>query len=143
MAAVTELRRYRDDVGAKASAPIPARLMADGYDEIADAGGATRALRVRGGRTGDGAVLATLPVPGGAVQVLPSEAFDPDEAGGAWPRGASELEEEIERAEQQARQRGVRGEGAGRGGREAEREKLEALERLQERGTRAGRRAWA
>ena len=34
--AVTVLRRYRDEVNAKASVAIPARLDAEGYDGLAD-----------------------------------------------------------------------------------------------------------
>jgi valyl-tRNA synthetase len=99
IAATTELRRYRDEVGAKPSVPIPARLVAEGYDGIAEQ--VARLARfefVRGAST-DGDVLATVPIPGGAVQVLPSEAFDPADAEKRIAARRESLREEVERAE--------------------------------------------
>jgi valyl-tRNA synthetase len=105
--AVTELRSYRDAVGAKASADIPARLLADGYDE------ASRAQVARLARFefvpdahGDGDVLATLPIPGGAIQVLPSEAFDPEEGEKKLSAKRDQLRSEIERGEKKLANKG-------------------------------------
>jgi valyl-tRNA synthetase len=96
--AVTELRRYRDEVGAKASVAIPARLAAESYDGLADH--VARLSRFEFVAEGDGAQpLAELPIPGGSVQVLPSEAFDPDEASGRLAARREQLEQEIARAE--------------------------------------------
>jgi valyl-tRNA synthetase len=103
---VSDLRRYRDEVGAKASVAIPARLAAEGYDAAtaeqiarlsrfeldADGGGDTHA-----GTGGD--VFATLPIPGGAVQVLRSEAFDPAAAEQRLAARREQLRGEIERGE--------------------------------------------
>ena len=47
----------------------------------------------------DGDVLATVPIPGGGVQVLPSEAFDPEEAQRRLEKKAADLRKEIERLE--------------------------------------------
>ena len=47
----------------------------------------------------DGDVLATVPIPGGGVQVLPSEAFDAAEAEARLEKKAADLRKEIERAE--------------------------------------------
>ncbi len=47
----------------------------------------------------DGDVLATLPIPGGGVQVLPSDAFDPAEAERRIAARREQLRGEIERAE--------------------------------------------
>jgi valyl-tRNA synthetase len=97
--ATTELRRYRDEVGAKPSAPIPARLVAEGYEGIA--GQVARLARfdfVQGAST-DGDVLATVPIPGGAVQVLASEAFDPADAEKRIAARRESLRREVERAE--------------------------------------------
>jgi valyl-tRNA synthetase len=47
----------------------------------------------------DGDVIASVPIPGGAVQVLPSEAFDPDEARERVEQKRADLAKEIERAE--------------------------------------------
>ena len=44
-------------------------------------------------------VLATVQIPGGGVQVLPSPAFDPDEARGRVEKKRADLSKEIERAE--------------------------------------------
>ena len=44
-------------------------------------------------------MLATVPIPGGAVQVLPSDAFDPEEADRRIAARREQLEQEIERCE--------------------------------------------
>jgi valyl-tRNA synthetase len=44
-------------------------------------------------------VLATVPIPGGGVQVLPSEAFDAEEAVRRIDKKRTQLRSEIERAE--------------------------------------------
>ena len=97
---VTDLRRYRDEVGAKASALVPARLAADGYD-AATAEQIARLARFEflEPASPDGDVFAALPVPGGAVQVLRSDAFDPAEAEQRLTKRRDQLREEIGRAE--------------------------------------------
>jgi valyl-tRNA synthetase len=95
--AVTELRRYRDQVGAKASAAIPARLVAEGYDGLADH--VARLARFEFVSDGAGDTLAELPIPGGSVQVLPSDAFDPEEASARLAARREQLEQEIARSE--------------------------------------------
>jgi valyl-tRNA synthetase len=94
---VSDLRRYRDEVGAKASVAIPARLAADGYD-AATAEQIARLSRFELDG-GDGDVFATLPVPGGAVEVLRSEAFDPAAAEQRLAARRDQLRSEIERGE--------------------------------------------
>jgi valyl-tRNA synthetase len=97
--AVTALRRYRDEVGAKPSAPLRGRLVAEGHD--AGRGHLARLARLElvedEGENGD--VLATVPIPGGGVQVLPSDAFDPAEAEQRIAGRRDSLRAEIERAE--------------------------------------------
>jgi valyl-tRNA synthetase len=97
--AVTALRRYRDEVGAKPSAPLRGRLVAEGHD--AGRGHLARLGRLElvedEGENGD--VLATVPIPGGGVQVLPSDAFDPAEAEKRIAGKRDSLRAEIERAE--------------------------------------------
>jgi valyl-tRNA synthetase len=100
---VSDLRRYRDEVGAKASVAIPARLAAEGYD-AATAEQIARLSRFEldGGDTHAGTggdVFATLPIPGGAVQVLRSEAFDPAAAEQRLAARREQLRGEIERGE--------------------------------------------
>jgi valyl-tRNA synthetase len=96
--AVTALRRYRDEVGAKPSAAVRGHLMAEGYDGLRDQ--VARLARfewVDGGSDGD--VITSVPIPGGAVQVLPSEAFDAAEAEARVEKKRADLTTEIERAE--------------------------------------------
>jgi valyl-tRNA synthetase len=97
--AVTSLRRYRDDVGAKPSALIPARLAAD-YDP-ASAEQIARLARFEflPPESPDGEVFGTLAVPGGDVQVLRSDAFDPKAASERLAARREWLGKEIERAE--------------------------------------------
>jgi len=97
--AVTALRRYRDEVGAKPSAALNGVLAAEGYDGLQ--GHIARLSRTQLADAGadGGTVLATVPIPGGAVQVLPSEAFDPDEARERVEKKRAGLVQEIERAE--------------------------------------------
>jgi valyl-tRNA synthetase len=97
--AVTALRRYRDEVGARPSAALNGVLVAEGYDGLQE-----HIARLSRTQLADAAadgmdVLASVPIPGGAVQVLPSEAFDPDEARERVEKKRAGLVQEIERAE--------------------------------------------
>jgi valyl-tRNA synthetase len=96
---VTELRRYRDEVGAKASARIPARLVAEGYEETAEQIARLARFELVSADSPDGQVFAALPVPGGVVQVLSSDAFDAEEARRRLRARRADLRGEIERAE--------------------------------------------
>ena len=94
--AVTELRRYRDEVGAKASVAIPVRMEAAGYDGLEEQ--LARLARLTLAPDGDEAV-AEVRVPGGAVGILPSDAFDPEEARRRVAARCEKLEGEIDRLE--------------------------------------------
>jgi valyl-tRNA synthetase len=97
--AVTALRRYRDEVGAKPTAALNGVLAAEGYDGLREhIARLSRTDLTDAGADGD-TVLATVPIPGGAVQVLPSEAFDLDEARERVEKKRAGLVQEIERAE--------------------------------------------
>src|SRR3954467_14166183 len=74
-AAVTALRGWRQEVGVPPGPRLPARLEADGYDELAD--GIALLARLDWSANGDEAV-ASVPIPGGAVAVLASDAVDLD-----------------------------------------------------------------
>ena len=78
--AVTALRRYRDEVGAKPSAAVRGHLAAEGYDACAAHVARLARFEWVDGADADGDVVATVPIPGGGVQVLPSDAFDAGEA---------------------------------------------------------------
>jgi valyl-tRNA synthetase len=97
--AVTALRRYRDDVGAKAGAPVRGRLVAEGYEALRDGLARLARFELVDAASPDGDVLASVPVPGGAMQVLPSEAFDPKEARARIAARREQLAKEVERAE--------------------------------------------
>ncbi|HEX2125280.1 MAG TPA: valine--tRNA ligase [Thermoleophilaceae bacterium] len=97
--AVTALRRYRDDVGAKASVPARGRLMAAGYERLRDGLARLARFELVDDASPDGDVLASVPIPGGAMQVLPSAAFDPKEARARIAARREQLAKEIERAE--------------------------------------------
>jgi valyl-tRNA synthetase len=97
--AVTALRRYRDEVGAKPSSLVRGRLLADGYDGLRDQLARLARFELVEESAADGDVLATVPIPGGGMQVLPSEAFDPQEAEKRLAGRRDVLRREIERAE--------------------------------------------
>jgi valyl-tRNA synthetase len=97
--AVTSLRRYREEVGAKPAAIVRGRLAADGYEGLADHVARLARFELVGDASGNGDVLATVPVPGGGMQVLPSDAFDPAEAERRRASRREQLEGEIQRAE--------------------------------------------
>jgi valyl-tRNA synthetase len=97
--AVTALRRYRDEVGARASAPVRGRLVAEGYGALREQLARMGRFELIDGASPDGDVLATVPIPGGGVQVLPSEAFDAEEARARLAARREQLSAEVERAE--------------------------------------------
>jgi valyl-tRNA synthetase len=97
--AVTALRRYRDEVGAKPSAPVRGHLVAERHDALRNQVARLARFEWVDGADADGDVVATVPIPGGAVQVLPSEAFDPAEARERIEKKRAGLIAEIERAE--------------------------------------------
>jgi valyl-tRNA synthetase len=98
IAAVTALRRYRDDVGAPAAAKIPALLEAEGYEGIADQ--VARLARFEWSSNGaDAEGAASVAVPGGAVKVLATEAIDPEEAARRRDQQRGKLLGEIKRGE--------------------------------------------
>jgi valyl-tRNA synthetase len=97
--AVTAVRRYREEVAAKPSAVLRGRLAADGYEGLTEH--LTRLARIElvSDDASNGDVLATVSVPGGGLQVLPSDAFDPAEAERRRAARREQLVTEIERAE--------------------------------------------
>jgi valyl-tRNA synthetase len=97
IAAVTELRRYRDQAGVKPSALLPARFAADGYDGTAAQVARLARLELRDDDHAEAA--AEIPVPGGAVALLPAEGFDPAAAAQRAAARRVELVGEIERLE--------------------------------------------
>jgi len=97
IAAITELRRYREEAGAKPSAVLPARLAAAGYERTS--GHVARLARLDLNGSDDVEAVAEVAVPGGAVELLPAEGFDPAEAGRRIAERRDRLETEIARLE--------------------------------------------
>ncbi len=94
--AIQALRGWRDFAGVRAAATVPARLAAEGYEET----GEHLARLARVAFTSDGAEpVASVPVPGGAVEILPSDDVDLEGAERRLAARRAKLEAEIERAE--------------------------------------------
>ena len=70
-----------------------------------------------------------MPIPGGAVQVLPSEAFDAGEAARRIEAKREELRAEVERAERKLANERLRGQGAAPRWWRRERGKLDGVPR--------------
>jgi valyl-tRNA synthetase len=94
--AVTAVRGWRDRVGVRPGAVLPARLPA-GYEEVAALVAALGRLDLAGG---DGAAaIAGVAVPGGAVDLLPSDEVDLEAARARVAAERERLRGEIRRAE--------------------------------------------
>jgi valyl-tRNA synthetase len=125
--AIQAIRTWRDAADVKASAILPARLRAEGYGE-------TSAHIARLGRlelsfdadaaAADGA--AAIVIPGGVIEILPSDDVDLDAATRKRDAKRKELESEIKRAEGKLSNSGFVDK-APAAVVEAERAKLEAL----------------
>jgi valyl-tRNA synthetase len=96
IAAVQELRGWRDSVGAAPGATLHARLDAQGYERTA--AHVARLARVEWTSNG-GEPAATIAVPGGTIAVLPSEAVDLGAAARRIEERRAWLDSEIGRAE--------------------------------------------
>ena len=111
--AVTALRRYRDEVGAKASVPVRGRLLAEGYDGVrrpARAAGSLRARRRRreADRSGAGRARASRTTatssppcrsPAVRSRCCPRTRSIPPRWRSASPPSGPGLQAELERAE--------------------------------------------
>jgi valyl-tRNA synthetase len=98
IAAVQALRRWRAQEKVEAGATLPARLAADGYAETAEH--VARLARVT--FDGDGTppeTVATVPIAGGAVEILAGADVDPGAAHRRIEAEREKLRAEIERAE--------------------------------------------
>jgi valyl-tRNA synthetase len=96
--AIQALRAWRDSVHVKAGAIVPGVLRAAGYGETAT-GVAKLARFSLAEDDGNGAApVATIAIPGGAVDVLASDAVDLDAARQRLVRAREQLELEIVRA---------------------------------------------
>jgi valyl-tRNA synthetase len=98
IAAIQELRGWRDRIGAAPSAVLPARLQADGYERTLDHVARLARLDLAGANGAE--PVATVAIPGGAVAILPSEAVDLGAAQRRIDERRAWLDTEIARAEQ-------------------------------------------
>jgi len=121
--AIQAVRGWRDFAGVRAAATVPARLAAEGYEETGEH--LERLARVA--FTSDGAdPVASVPVPGGTVEILPSDDVDLEGAERRLAARRAKLEAEIERAERKLGNQGFVAK-APPDVVEAERDKLERL----------------
>ena len=99
------LRSYRDAVGAGVGVdPRPAHVGRPRRSERQVARLARFEFVPESHEDGD--VLATLPIAGGAVQVLPSDAFDAEEGAARLDKKREQLRSEIERGERKLANKG-------------------------------------
>jgi valyl-tRNA synthetase len=96
IAAVQELRGWRERVEVAPGAFLPARVAAEGYDDVLDLVAERARLELR---DGGGDPVATVAIPGGAVHVLAGGAFDPAAAEGRRAEKSAQLQSEIARSE--------------------------------------------
>ncbi len=104
IAAVQELRGWRDRIGAAPSAVIPARLQAEGYERTAAHVARLARLDLAGANGAE--PVATITVPGGSVAVLPSDAVDLGAAQQRIDERRAWLDSEIARAEKKLANQG-------------------------------------
>ncbi len=99
IAAVQAVRSWRDEVGVRPGATVPARLEAAGYEDVA--GGLARLARLELASGEDGATgpVASLAIPGGTLHILPSDALDLEAASRRAGAERARLAGEIGRAE--------------------------------------------
>ncbi len=143
IATVQALRGWRELAGARPGVWLPARLEAEGYEGIAadigrlarfafdgasknGAPGEGAGSEGAGGKGAGGEEVASIPVPGGVVAVLASDAVDVAAARERLAARRAELEREIARAESRLANAGFVGK-APPAVVEAERAKLERL----------------
>jgi valyl-tRNA synthetase len=99
--AITLVRGWRDSVGARAGHTIPARLCAEGYESTIALLARLARLDLELGRESspDGPPVASIPVPGGTVEVLSGEGLDLGAAERRRALAREKLLGEIERVE--------------------------------------------
>jgi valyl-tRNA synthetase len=93
--AVQALRGWRDSVGVKAGVTVAARLAAEGYEQTSEH--LERMARIALSQNG-GDPVATVPVPGGAIEILASEGLDLEGTNRRRAAQRAKLEAEIDRS---------------------------------------------
>jgi len=95
--AIGAIRSRRGEIGVPVGAVLQARLAAEGYDELA--GQIARLARLKFVEPDGSEPVASVGIPGGAIELLASEVVDAEEAGAALAVRRSELQAEVARAE--------------------------------------------
>jgi valyl-tRNA synthetase len=101
--AVQALRAWRNAAGVKAGATVPARLSAGGYAETGEH--LARLARLAFSENGEQPV-ASVPVPGGTVEILANEHLDLEASERKRAAQRAQLEAEIERSERKLANQG-------------------------------------
>ncbi len=104
--AVQALRAWRDLAGVRVGTRLTARIAADGYEETAAHIARLARIELFGGGNGaapatdgEGPPVASVPVPGGTIEVLTGDELDLDAAARRLAERRTKLRAEIERAE--------------------------------------------
>jgi len=97
IASVRAVRSWREEAGVRAGARLVVRVAAEGYGQTLPLVARLARLEVNG--AGDAQAIASVPVPGGALEVLPSADVDPQEAARRVEAERARLRAEIARAE--------------------------------------------
>jgi valyl-tRNA synthetase len=96
--AITLIRGWRDSAGARPRVVIPARVSAKGYSSTLDAVARLARLELAGTRGGSALEpIASVAIPGGAVELLSAEGLDLAAAEHSRAAARTKLESEIER----------------------------------------------
>jgi valyl-tRNA synthetase len=95
--AIQTIRGWRDQAGVRPGAKLPARLLADGYE--ATAGQIARIAWLAFEQDGGAEPVASVPIPGGTIEILPGGELDAEAAGRKRAAEAARLEAEITRSE--------------------------------------------
>jgi valyl-tRNA synthetase len=93
--AVQAIRRWRDQSGLKAGARVSARLEASGFEQTGEH--VSRLARLALVGPDGGAAVASVPIPGGTLEVLASDEFDPAAASRKREAERERIERELER----------------------------------------------
>ena len=97
--AIVALRAWRDAASVRAGLIVPARLNASGYDATAPAVAHLARLDLSAGAANGTQPVASVPIPGGSVEILPAEGIDLGAAQARRERAIAECEADVRRAE--------------------------------------------
>jgi len=103
IAAIQSLRRWRNEAAVQAGAVLPARLAAPGYEQTSEHVARLARLTLNGaGRagpdTGPGQPVASVPVPGGVVEVFGGGGLDRGAQAQKLHKALADVESELARA---------------------------------------------